>query len=214
MKILLVAGGTVEPESSMQFIKKWKPDKIIGIDRGMEFLYEQKLTPDLLVGDFDSACSRVKEHYRALGVLVRQYRPEKDATDTEIGVRAALEMGAGEITILGATGTRIDHMLGNIQVLMLPLQKEVKACLLDAHNRIRLLSKRMVLKKEHMFGDYVSFLPLTTRVEGLTLTGFKYPLEHYTMTSDNSLGISNEIAAEEAEISFQKGILIMVEAHD
>ncbi len=46
------------------------------------------------------------------------------------------------------------------------------------------------------------------------MTGFKYPLEQYTMTSDNSLGISNEIAAEEAEISFQKGILIMVEAHD
>lgn len=214
MKILLVAGGTMEPESSIQFINKWQPDKIIGIDRGMEFLYEQNLTPDLLVGDFDSACIETKEHYKELGIPIRQYIPEKDATDMEIGVRAALKMGAEEIAVLGATGTRIDHMLGNIQVLMIPLQKGVEAYLLDAHNRIRLLSGGRILKREQMFGKYISFLPLTTKVEGLTLTGFKYPLEQYTMTSDNSLGISNEIIAEKAEVSFQKGILIMIEADD
>lgn len=214
MKVLLVAGGAVEPESSMQFIKEWQPDKIIGVDRGMEFLQRHNLTPDLLVGDFDSACRKTKEHYKTLGIPIEQYDPEKDATDTEIGVRAALKMGAAEITILGAIGTRLDHVLGNIQVLMLPLREGIEAYILDRHNRIRLLCKGITLDKEHMFGHYISFLPLTTKVEGLTLTGFKYPLEQYTLTSDNSLGISNEITAKKAEVSFQKGILIMIEAED
>lgn len=68
--------------------------------------------------------------------------------------------------------------------------------------------------KSRQFGTYVSLLPLTTQAEGVTLEGFKYPLKEYCMTSDNSLGVSNEITEETARITVKKGILIMIESKD
>lgn len=212
-KIALFAGGTLEEAFTLSFLDKWQPDKVIAVDRGLLFLHEHGIEPDLIVGDFDSLPEGILEPYEDL-VPVRKFIPEKDATDTEIGVRAALEMGAGQIALLGTTGSRIDHVLGNIQVLAIALQQGVYAFMQDSNNRISLLNKGRTLRKEQMFGDYISFLPLTTEVSALTLQGFRYPLEQYTLTSDNSLGVSNEVTQEEAIISLHEGILIMIESRD
>lgn len=213
MKIVLVAGGSIDREFCLDFLKQQNYDKIIAIDKGLEFLYREDIKPDLIVGDFDSLSDGILDFYEEK-VPIRQFVPEKDATDMEIGIRSALEMGAKHIAILGGTGTRIDHMLGNIQTLMIPLKQGVEAFIQDKYNRITLLNNKKTLRREHMFGNFVSFLPLTTIVEGLDLKGFKYPLEHYTMTSDNSLGVSNEVTEEEAVVQFQSGVLIMIESRD
>ena len=86
--------------------------------------------------------------------------------------------------------------------------------LVDPTNRIRLVDKQLTMQKADQFGTYVSLLPLTTQAEGVTLEGFKYPLKKYCMTSDNSLGVSNEITEETARITVKKGILIMIESKD
>ena len=86
--------------------------------------------------------------------------------------------------------------------------------LVDPTNRIRLVDRQLTIKKADQFGNYVSFLPLTTQAEGVTLEGFKYPLSGYCMTSDNSLGVSNEITGETAKITVREGILIMIESKD
>ena len=70
------------------------------------------------------------------------------------------------------------------------------------------------LDKQNQFGDYVSLIPYTQSVKGLTLTGMKYPLDHYELKGFCSLGISNEIQEDVAEISFEDGILIVVESRD
>ena len=67
---------------------------------------------------------------------------------------------------------------------------------------------------EKQFGKFVSLIPYTNVVKGLTLTGFKYPLDHYDFKGFCSLGVSNEIIAESAEIAFEEGILIVIEARD
>lgn len=213
MRVILVSGGMIEETFALTVLQTTSYDKLIGIDRGVAFLRKHAVMPDLIVGDFDSLDEAVLEYFEGK-VPIRSFLPEKDYTDTEIGVRAAIELGASEIVILGATGSRVDHVLGNIQTLMVALEHNVDAYILDAHNRIRLVSKEKKLKKEHMFGDYVSLLPLTTTVTGLSLRGFKYPLEQAVMTSSNSLGISNELVEEEAEISMEKGVLIMIESVD
>ena len=86
--------------------------------------------------------------------------------------------------------------------------------LVDPTNRIRLVDKQLTMQKADQFGTYVSLLPLTTQAEGVTLEGFKYPLKEYCMTSDNSLGVSNEITEETARITVKEGILIMIESKD
>ena len=125
-----------------------------------------------------------------------------------------MERNSSEFHILGGTGTRLDHVLGNIQLLMQPLAKDIPCFLIDSHNRIRLLKERAVLRKSQQFGKYVSLLPLTTEVTGVTLTGLKYPLEDAAFTSDNTLGVSNEIVEDEAVIDLKNGILIMIESRD
>ena len=100
--------------------------------------------------------------------------------------------------------------------MALALSAGVDCQMLDARNRIRLIRKPVVIRKEEQYGDYVSLLPLTTLVEGVCLKGFKYPLTDFTLTSTGSagLGVSNEIVEAEGQIVFTKGVLILIEARD
>lgn len=70
------------------------------------------------------------------------------------------------------------------------------------------------LKKKEQFGKYVSLVPFTSQITGLTLRGFAYNVDNVTLTAGTSLGISNEIQAEEAVIDFQEGILLVMESRD
>ena len=140
---------------------------------------------------------------------------EKDWTDTELAVQRALEYGPSRIDLAGATGgSRIDHLLGNIQLLALALTAGVPMLLLDTHNRIRLLEKGCRIAKAEQYGDFISLLPFGGSVCGVTLRGMKYPLDDAVLTPDITLGISNEIVDETAEISFSSGKLLMIETRD
>ena len=109
---------------------------------------------------------------------------------------------------------RLDHVLGNIELLGIGLELGVEIELLDANNRIRMTDHGMVLKKEEQFGKYVSLIPYTAQVEHLYLAGFKYPLADYCLKGFCSIGVSNEITEEQAEITFENGILIVIESRD
>lgn len=127
-----------------------------------------------------------------------------------------MELGSAHITILGGTGTRLDHVLGNIQTLYLPFAKGVDCQILDSHNRIRLIKEKYVLKKEEQRRNDFSLIPLTTDVYGVTLRGAGYPLNghHFTVCGTGSLGVSNEITEDKVEITMDRGILVLIESKD
>ena len=217
MKTVIISGGRIDRDFALSFLKQEAFDQIIAVDNGLKFLYENGIKPTWIVGDFDTAAPELVAYYRTeTEIPIRQFNPVKDATDSQIAIELALELGSGEITILGGTGTRLDHVLGNIQSLMLAKKKGVSCVILDEYNRIRLVDGRLQLKKEEQYGRYVSLLPLTTEVTGVDLTGVKYPLSDYTFTSTGSagLGVSNEITAETAEIRVKSGIFILIESSD
>ena len=81
-------------------------------------------------------------------------------------------------------------------------------------NGIRMINQPMTIRKEEQYGKYVSLIPFSEKVCGVTLRGLKYPLTDYTMGGFNSLGISNEIVSDEATISFSSGELIVIESKD
>lgn len=214
-KILIISGGKIEEPFAVDYMKSQNFDIVIAADSGIEFLYRHQLKPDILVGDFDSANKEIVAYYKNdTEVEFREFQPEKDDTDTEIAVLLAIEKGADEVHLLGATGSRIDHMLANVALLGLLLERQIPAYLVDAQNRIRLINGRTLIEKAVQYGDYVSLLPFMGEVRGLTLTGFKYPLENYTMGGYHSIGVSNEIVEEKAVITMKNGILLMVESKD
>ena len=164
------------------------------------------------------------------GKRVLTYPARKDFSDSEAAVREAVRIildarqkadGISETTdvsdevyLLGATGGRLDHFLANIALLMIPTQFGIKAWIVNEKNEITLLREGCSLEKKHTFGKYVSLIPFTEEVTGVVLKGFRYPLYGYTLTRDNTLGLSNEIEDERAEIAFEKGALIMVLSMD
>ena len=87
---------------------------------------ELGLVPDVIVGDFDSVDPAVLAFYRKMEHIVWEvHQPEKDDTDTELALKRAMAMGAGEIVILGATGGRLDHMIGKYTAFIsLPSKRE------------------------------------------------------------------------------------------
>ena len=119
-----------------------------------------------------------------------------------------------EIWLLGATGTRADHMLANMQLLAQTKAAGVEGILVDKNNKIRLLEGSYTLKKEEQFGDFVSLIPVTQVLKGVTLRGFKYPLEGHTTYWGESLCVSNELEAEEGFISIEEGLAFLIESRD
>lgn len=216
MNTLIISGGNIEVDLALDVLKK-KYDHIIGVDGGLRFCYEQKIVPTRIVGDFDTLSPEILTWYKThTQIEVREYNPVKDATDTQIAVELALELGSHEITILGGTGSRLDHVLGNVETLYLALEKGVSCQILDSHNRIQLIRGTHVIRKNEQYGNYVSLIPFTTDVDGVTLEGMKYPLykHHFTVLGSGGFGVSNEIVAEEARISMESGIFICIESKD
>ena len=215
--ILIVSGGSIEDVFVLELLDKNNYGTVIACDSAIEFFRKNGRLPDLVLGDFDSAGRDTVEFFREQAdVCFEQFSAEKDWTDTELAVRRALLFGPSRIDLAGATGgNRIDHMLGNIQLLALALAEGVRMFLLDAHNRIRLLTPgSYTVTKDGQYGDFISLLPFGSTAYGVTLRGMKYPLNEATLTEDITLGISNQIADETAELSFSEGKILMIETRD
>ncbi len=218
MKALVITGGSIELSFGRKVLAGTDWDMIIAADSGLHFVQMTGIMPDIILGDFDSADPLAMEYFKRLCPdRMITYPPEKDETDTELALNAAIEAGAAEIVVLGATGSRLDHVLGNIQLLKRAMDAGVDCRIVDEHNRIRMIKGGMYavqIVRDEQFGDYVSLIPFTPEVKGLTLTGFKYEVSDFTLESGMARGVSNEIKDETAEISFEDGILLVIESRD
>ncbi len=214
-RCLIITGGTLDIAFARDFLQDRSYDRVIAVDAGLEALRHLHLVPDEIVGDLDTVDAGIVEEYRNRpGVQFEVHKPEKDETDTELALLSAARAGCDKVDILGALGGRMDHAIGNIQLLYRFFLQGMDISLYDAKNRLYLIGGRKKFQKNEVYGTYISFLPMTETVEGLTLRGFKYPLNHRTIRLGTSLCISNELKKEEGILELERGILICVESHD
>ena len=214
-RCLILTGGKLSLAFAGSFLKKSKYEKVIAVDGGLEAAKELGIIPDVIVGDFDTVRSEILSYYRKMEHIIWEvHQPEKDDTDTELAIKRALAMNCSHITLLGATGGRLDHMIGNIHLLFPCPQKGTYAEIVDPQNRLYLIDEEHIFRKDAVWGKYISFLPLTQEVKGITLKGFKYPLTDRDIFIGTSLCISNELVEEEGRITLSDGVLITVESHD
>ena len=215
MRYVIISGGHIDDAFALDWLEQNKYDCMIAADSGMNFLHRNGIVPDIIAGDFDSVGSESLAYYQGLNdVQVMKLNPIKDDTDTEFVIREAIRRGAKEITVLGATGTRLDHVLANVHLLGIGLEENVSIALVDAHNRIRMISDWLEIKKDEQFGSYVSILPVKGDAKGVTLEGMKYSLKDAEVACFSSLGVSNEIVEDVARITVKQGVLLVIESRD
>lgn len=213
---LIVTGGIIDLGFARRFLENRKFDKIIAVDGGLASLHKLNLNPDAIVGDFDSVDEGVLAKYKSSPdeIAWEIHKPEKDETDTELALNTAIRIGCTNLVLLGATGGRLDHFIGNLHLLYACLTKGIKAAIVDEKNWITVIEKGRSFTANELWGKYISFLPLSEEVTGITLTGFKYPLHKKNITIGTSLCISNELTGNTGAIGFDSGTLICVESHD
>lgn len=239
--VLIITGGSVDIEWAKGWLERQKRagityDYCIAADSGLVSADKIGVTVDYMLGDYDSVDEDVLAKYQG-NVPGDRYPAEKDYTDTELAIKTALDKikaGNGRnnpedpdeqsaalhasVTVIGATGTRLDHTLANIGLLEQIEREGVDGYIVDAHNMIRMLimpGKDMVkISSRGQFGGYVSCIALTPVVHGLTMKGFKYPLDNHDLLQGVSLCVSNEITDEEGEISLKEGKMLVLETQD
>lgn len=143
-----------------------------------------------------------------------RYPPEKDDTDTMLAVKLALSMGAQEIQIYGGLGGRFDHAIANVQVLRYLTEQGAVGILCDAQNWMTIQTGGTVRQYPKRMGWYFSLLSLSNICTGVTVRGTKYTLEKGTLSARIPLGVSNEITAEQAEVSLERGALLILYTKD
>ena len=208
----IVTGGGVSEQPLKQYLKENPECLIIVVDGALEVTHRLGIAPSYIVGDFDTVDHRFLEYYDASIIL--RHPPEKDQTDTELAIETARNAGCTRFVFFGATGSRLDHSLANIFLLEGLAKQGIEAEIINENNRLYVKQQSFTLVRNKTQGDFLSLLPLTETVEGVTLTGFKYPVENLTFFRDRTLGISNEITEEEARVELKKGTFLVVEARD
>jgi thiamine pyrophosphokinase len=167
-----------------------------------------KLKPNLIIGDLDSADPEQVDHFKAQGVEIRKYPPEKNETDLELALNAALEMNPGVIWIVGALGNRLDQTLVNIFLLTQPKLVGLDVRIVDGIRQVFLIRKSAVIHGNP--GQRLSLIPLNGPATGIMTKGLKYPLANETLYPDQSRGISNRLTGSTAKITIQDGLLLCI----
>ena len=211
MRCAIVTNGSISEYGCTRSLLL-EHDFIICADGGMRHLFQMNLLPDMIVGDFDSIEEKYLEYLQAHHVERCQFSERKDFTDTELAVKYAVNRGATEINFFGAIGSRMDHTLANIMLMVPLLQIGLRVSIQDEHNQIWITSEQLSIEGE--VGDYISILPLTLRVEGVTLQGLEYPLKDATIEMGQTIGISNRLAQQRAVITIKQGMILVIKAKD
>jgi thiamine pyrophosphokinase len=222
MHAIVVADG--DPPDRDALTSSWPgwdadAELIVAADGGVRGALAIQLRPDLVVGDLDSVDPLALARLEAEGIPVLRSPVDKDETDTELAVVAALERGATRLTILGAFGgPRLDHELANLAILALPALVGRPTVLLDPRARVRLLEAPaadgtpVCLALPGPAGTLVSLLPFGVPAEHVTTRGLRYPLADETLAVGPARGLSNIRLADDATVCLGRGRLLVVES--
>ena len=177
-------------------------DFIIAADGGYRVCLQERIVPDLLLGDFDSL------EPPADFSTVRRHPVEKDDTDTLAAVKTGLEAGCTDFLIYGGTGgKRLDHTLANLQSLLFLRRRGAMGFLFDDDFLWAVIENESIRVAKTVEWGLLSVFCLGDRAEGVDETGVQYPLEGAVLTPDFPIGVSNHILEPSARISVRKGAL-------
>lgn len=209
MRIVIVANAPVVADPRLIDCID-RADMVIAADGGGVVLHGLGRAPQLLIGDLDSIDTPSYAFFHTSGTEIRRYPPEKDETDLELALQAAVAYGAHDIALFCVLGGRWDHTLATIAMLSMPMLSAIRVRIYADGQVISLIRDAVVI--HGAIGDVVSLLPMTPTVNGITTTGLAYPLTDATLYVERSRGVSNVLTANEATVVIRDGLLLLVQS--
>ena len=218
---LVVADGDVPGRAALDAAwPGWADDieLVIAADGGLARVAPLGLTASLLVGDLDSIDAATLASAAGSGLPIHRAPVDKDESDAELALLAAIARGAGRVTMLGAFGgPRLDHALANLWLLAHPALAATDVLLLDAGQRVSLLvapdstGQPVTRALPGRIGGLVSLLPFGGEVLGVTTVGLRYPLADEPLLVGPARGLSNVRLVADASVTIRAGRLLVVE---
>lgn len=181
-------------------------DFVICCDAGYSAAAELGITPDLIMGDFDSCHDPLPS-----GVEVMRFPVEKDDTDSMLAVREGLKRGFRDFVLLFSLGGRLDHTVANIQTLAFLRQHGADGLLVGPRDTVRLLENgSLTLGRDT--GRTFSIFAFGGTARGVTLTGMQYPLDNAEVTENFPIGLGNHILEPQGSVTVADGRLLVIES--
>lgn len=197
---------------SSDFVESMVEDAsyIIAADGGQDHAQKYGLSPNLVIGDFDSTSEK---DFRIFDCEYITYPCEKDLTDTEACVEKAIELGFKDVVVLGGIGGRLDHTLGNIGILSEFYERLDSLVFADEMNEMSLFINTTVHVPKNNY-TYFALVSLDEYASGISIKGAKYNLDNYTLPRGTTLGISNEVVDDYATVSVTDGKVLLIRSTD
>lgn len=208
MALLIFANGVLD---EVEWIRPYlaQATAVWAVDGGSNHLLRLNLLPDRVIGDMDSLSPAVQKWFADNQIPFEQYPPEKDETDLELALLLAAEQSDDEIWLFGLLGGRLDQMLANIFLLTHPTLVGKTVQLITPTERAWLVRQQTEIAGQE--GDLVSLIPLAGDAQGVTATGFRWPLQAETLRFGQARGVSNRLTAEKATVQVKNGLLLCVQ---
>ncbi len=207
MKRCVIFGASPDPESFEYDAAGRQGDYLIAADGGYRYCRQQGLVPDHLVGDFDSFTGQLPA-----AVEAERFNPHKDDTDLTCAAKHGFGLGYREFYFTGVLGGRLDHTLGNLQLGAWLCRRGCRCEFGARRQRVYFLTRGSILLPRRPGWNF-SLVSWSDRCTGVFIRGGEYPLEDRILTNSYALGISNEFAADTAEISVRDGVLLVMTAY-
>ena len=204
-RCVIVGGADI---NNYDYIRKQlcEDDFIVYCDSGLKHLEALRISPSLIVGDFDS---HENPH---LDVETIVLPCEKDDTDTVFAVKEAINRGFGDFLLIGVIGARLDHSLGNVSILLYLDSLGIKGKIIDDYSEMELVSSEPAYIDDSY--SFFSLLNVSGTARGITIENAKYPLNNAEITCEYQYGISNEVlSGQTAKVTVSSGKLLLVKCY-
>ena len=176
---------------------------MIFCDSGLKHLEQLRVTPGLIVGDFDS------HENPCMAVETIVLPCEKDDTDTVFAVKAAVKRGFEDFLLIGVVGARLDHTIGNLSILLYLDALGKRGCIIDDYSEMEIVSQTPVSIADSY--SFFSLLNISGCAQGITITGAQYPLNGGEISCEYQYGISNEVLpGQTAQVSVAHGRALLL----
>jgi len=201
--VVVAAGPSPRPLGEIP-----RDSPVIAADGGVTLARALALAVDLVVGDLDSLPAEEIEELERAGVPIQKHPRDKDASDLELALAAALELAPRRVLVVGSAGERLDHVLGLALLLGAETYASVEMDALLGEASLHLVRNERELQGTK--GELLSLFALHGPARGVSTEGLAYSLRGETLLPGSTRGLSNLFAAARARITVESGVVLAV----